>query len=134
MAAIGDDDVDLRLHALERKEFIHRERRSSVADETEYAFGHLLVRDVAYSELPRAARAAKHRAAAEWIESLGRSGDLAEMLAHHYQQAMEYAQAAGESSPSSRPGRGTRCGPRATARSPWAPCARPRSTTWAPRS
>jgi class 3 adenylate cyclase/tetratricopeptide (TPR) repeat protein len=96
VAATDDDDVDLRLHALQRKEFIHRQRRSSVADETEYAFGHVLVRDVAYSQLPRASRAERHRAAAEWIESLGRSGDLAEMLAHHYREALDYTRATGQ--------------------------------------
>jgi hypothetical protein len=44
------------LHRLERKEFVRRERRPSVAGESEYAFGHLLVRDVAYSQVPRARR------------------------------------------------------------------------------
>ena len=62
------------LHALERKEFVRRERRSSVAGETEYAFRHALVRDVAYEQIPRAQRAEKHRRAAEWIESLSRPG------------------------------------------------------------
>ena len=38
-----------------------RERRSAVADETEYAFRHVLVRDVAYGQIPRARRAEKHR-------------------------------------------------------------------------
>ena len=47
------------------------ERASSVAGETEYAFRHVLVRDVAYDQIPRAGRAAKHEAAARWIESLG---------------------------------------------------------------
>ena len=45
-----------RLHRLERKEFVRGERRSSVAGETEYAFRHLLVRDVAYGQIPRARR------------------------------------------------------------------------------
>jgi class 3 adenylate cyclase/tetratricopeptide (TPR) repeat protein len=84
-----------RLHALERKEFVRRERRSAVAGETEYAFRHLLVRDVAYGQIPRARRAERHRLAAEWIESLGRAEDHAEMLAHHYVAALELAQAAG---------------------------------------
>jgi class 3 adenylate cyclase/tetratricopeptide (TPR) repeat protein len=83
------------LHRLERKEFVRRERRSSVADETEYAFGHLLVLDVAYGQIPRARRAEKHRLAAEWIEALGRPEDQAEMLAHHYLTALELARAAG---------------------------------------
>jgi class 3 adenylate cyclase/tetratricopeptide (TPR) repeat protein len=83
------------LHRLERKEFVRRERRSSVAAENEYAFRHLLVRDVAYSQIPRAQRAEKHRLAAEWLEGLGRPEDHAELVAHHYSSALELARAAG---------------------------------------
>jgi class 3 adenylate cyclase len=88
-------DTELLLHGLERKEFVRRERRSSVGDENQYVFSHLLVRDVAYSQIPRAARSEKHQAAAEWIESLGRPEDHAEMLAHHYLTALEVERAAG---------------------------------------
>jgi class 3 adenylate cyclase/tetratricopeptide (TPR) repeat protein len=84
-----------RLHSLERKEFVRRERRSAVAEENEYVFRHLLVRDVAYSQIPRAQRAEKHRLAAEWLEGLGRPEEHAEMLAHHYSSALELARAAG---------------------------------------
>ena len=87
--------VEQLLHSLERKEFIRRERRSSVASETEFAFRHQLVRDVAYGQILRAARAEKHRRAAEWIESLGRPADHAELLAHHYLSALDLARAAG---------------------------------------
>ena len=87
--------LEERLHALERKDFVRRERRARVADETQYAFLHFLVRDVAYGQIPRAERAGKHRRAAEWIQSLGRPEDHAEMLAHHYLQALELAEAAG---------------------------------------
>ena len=90
------DRTEELLHALERKEFVQRAQGSSVAGETEYAFRHLLVRDVAYGQIPRASRAAKHRAAAAWIESLPRSDDHAETLAHHYTQALELARATGE--------------------------------------
>ena len=83
------------LLGLERKELVQRARRSSVEGEGEYAFRHLLVRDVAYGQIPRAARADKHRAAAQWVEGLGRSDDHAEMLASHYSRALEYARAAG---------------------------------------
>jgi len=85
------------LHALARKEFIRRDRRSAVAGETQYAFLHLLVRDVAYGQMPRARRMARHRAAAEWIESISpdRSEDRAEMLAHHYREALRLAEASG---------------------------------------
>jgi len=97
-AEIGNVDryaAEEALHRLERKEFVRRERRPSVARESEYVFGHLLVRDVAYSQIPRARRAEKHRLAGEWIERLGRSEDHAEMLAHHYSTALELARAAG---------------------------------------
>ena len=57
------------LHALERKGFVRRQRRSSVDGEIELAFAHALVRDVAYGQIPRAERAARHREVAEWIES-----------------------------------------------------------------
>ena len=46
--------VEESLNRLERKEFVRRERRSSVASETEYVFRHVLVRDVAYGQVPRA--------------------------------------------------------------------------------
>jgi predicted ATPase/class 3 adenylate cyclase len=83
------------LHALERKGFIRRERRSAVAGEAEYAFRHVLVREVAYGQIPRAARADKHLAAVRWTESLGRSEDHAELIAHHYASALDLLQAAG---------------------------------------
>ena len=70
-------ELEERLHALARKEFIRRERRSSVEGDTEFAFLHVLVRDVAYGQIPRRERSEKHRLAAEWIASLGRSEDHA---------------------------------------------------------
>jgi hypothetical protein len=90
------DATERQLHVLQQKEFVQRARRSSVEGETEFAFKHLLVRDVAYGQIPRAERADKHRRAAEWIESLGRPEDHAEMVAHHYANALELAHAAGQ--------------------------------------
>ena len=87
--------IEEQLHVLERKGFVQRATRSSVGDEAEYSFRHLLVREVAYGQIPRAARAVKHQAAAEWIEALGRSADHAETLAHHYSTALELARASG---------------------------------------
>ncbi|TMB86669.1 MAG: tetratricopeptide repeat protein [Chloroflexi bacterium] len=88
--------AELHLHALERKDFVQRARRSSVADEAEYSFLHVLVRDVAYGQIPRGQRAEQHRLAAEWIASLGRPEDHSEMLAHHYQNTLEFRRAAGQ--------------------------------------
>src|SRR5436853_4471561 len=83
------------LHGLERKEFVRRDRRSSIAGETQYAFLHALVRDVAYGQIPRARRVELHRRAAEWIEGLAtdRADDRADMRAHHYGAALELATA-----------------------------------------
>ena len=96
-SVVGSDrwSVEERLHPLERKALVERARSSSVASETEYAFPHVLVRDVAYAQIPRAPRVEKHRLAAQWIESLGRHEDHAEMLAYHYTSALEFAGAAG---------------------------------------
>jgi class 3 adenylate cyclase/tetratricopeptide (TPR) repeat protein len=99
--ALGDgnhDSLEQLLHVLERKDFVRRARRSSVAAEREYTFRHVLVHDVAYGQIPRAQRGEKHRLAAEWIASLSpdRSEDRAEMLAHHYLSALELASAAGQ--------------------------------------
>jgi tetratricopeptide (TPR) repeat protein len=78
------------LHSLERAEFIRRERRTSVEGDTQFQFAHVLLRDVAYEQIPRSERGRLHLRAARWIEGLGRREDAAEMLAHHYTLALEY--------------------------------------------
>jgi class 3 adenylate cyclase/tetratricopeptide (TPR) repeat protein len=83
------------LHGLERKGFLVRQRRSQTEGEGEWAFAHMLLRDVAYAQIPRAERAEKHRQAAEWIEGLGRPEDHAGLLAHHWRSALELSRAAG---------------------------------------
>jgi class 3 adenylate cyclase/tetratricopeptide (TPR) repeat protein len=88
-------EVGAALHSLSRKAFVRQQRRTSVEGESEFAFAHALVRDVAYAQIARADRAERHRRTAEWIESLGRTEDHAEMLAHHWRAALELAQAAG---------------------------------------
>jgi class 3 adenylate cyclase len=101
LAAVNESDkalIEQRLRSLVRKEFVRRERRASVEGESEYAFNHVLVRDVAYGQIPRSERADKHRRAAEWIESMGRAEDQAELLAHHYLSALELVQASGVAS------------------------------------
>jgi class 3 adenylate cyclase len=101
LAEIGGRDVgelELALHELARKELVRPARVSSMEGESEYSFWHLLVRDVAYGQIPRAERARRHRSAAAWIERKAgeRVEDLAELLAHHYLQALELARAAGD--------------------------------------
>jgi class 3 adenylate cyclase/tetratricopeptide (TPR) repeat protein len=92
-------DLELVLHDLARKELVRPARTSSMEGESEYSFWHLLVRDVSYSQIARAERTRRHRAAAAWLERQAgaRVEDLAEVLSHHYLQALELAEAAGES-------------------------------------
>jgi class 3 adenylate cyclase/tetratricopeptide (TPR) repeat protein len=101
VAHMGGRDVAAVLEALRelsRKELVRANRRSSIQDEAEYSFWHILARDVAYAQLPRAERAARHIAAAQWIVSKAadRVEDLADVLAHHYASALELSRAAGD--------------------------------------
>ena len=117
LAAMGEVtgySLEAPLHALERREMLRRERRSSVGADTEYAFRHVLMRDVAYGQIPRAQRADKHRRAAEWIESASADRENApELLAHHYSSALGYARDAGQ--PTEKLERRTRVALRAAA-------------------
>src|SRR5262245_4612599 len=101
MLSLSRAEIDHTLHALERKEFVRRERRSSIAGESAYVFRHVLVRDVAYSQIPRKRRADMHRLAADWIEALAgdRPEDLADMVAHHYLSALDLDRRSGREDP-----------------------------------
>jgi class 3 adenylate cyclase/tetratricopeptide (TPR) repeat protein len=101
IALMGGRNVDAvteTLRELSRKELVRPARRSSIEGEGEYAFWHVLTRDVAYGQLPRASRASRHVAAARWIESKSpeRIEDLAEVLAYHYSTALELSRATGQ--------------------------------------
>jgi class 3 adenylate cyclase/tetratricopeptide (TPR) repeat protein len=97
MSGLDERKVEQGLRTVAKKELLRPVRTSSVNGQAEYSFGHLLIRDVAYQQIPRAARVRKHRAAAAWIEGLpgARVADHAEILAHHYGQALRLAKAAG---------------------------------------
>ena len=106
LAAVAGADgwqLEEQLHRLTRKEFLRRAQRSSINNDTEFAFRHALVRDVAYAQIPRAQRAEKHERAASWIESLAADReDAIEMQAHHLAEAVSYAEAAGRQAPELR--------------------------------
>ena len=90
VASAEHEDVARALQRVERRELLRRQRTSTLGGEVEYTFRHGLVRDVAYGQIPRARRAAKHLLAADWVESLGRPEDHAETAAHHYLAALGY--------------------------------------------
>jgi class 3 adenylate cyclase/tetratricopeptide (TPR) repeat protein len=98
LAAIGGGDelaLQAGLDELERKELIRAASVSSVEGQTEYVFWHAVVRDVAYAQIPRAGRMRRHQAVAEWLEHLAgeRLADRAEIIAHHYSEAVAMARA-----------------------------------------
>ena len=100
VAAVGEAEpsqVYEGLMELVAKELVRPERSSTMEGESEFLFVHALVCDVAYSQLTRADRAAKHARLAKWLEerTAGRTEDLAEVLAFHYGTALEMAIAAG---------------------------------------
>ncbi|HET7517248.1 MAG TPA: AAA family ATPase, partial [Actinomycetes bacterium] len=96
MEDVGEEEVRRGLAQLERKELIRAVRQSAVEEEAEYSFWHVLVRDVAYAQIPRTSRSRRHRAAAEWIQDLAgdRVADRAELIAFHFTQALVHARAA----------------------------------------
>jgi class 3 adenylate cyclase/tetratricopeptide (TPR) repeat protein len=99
--AMGDrseQEVRDALHELSLREFVRPSRTSSIKREAEYAFLHVLVQDVAYGHIPRAVRGAKHVAVAEWIRGVAgdRISDMAELLAHHFGEALSLAGASGD--------------------------------------
>jgi class 3 adenylate cyclase/tetratricopeptide (TPR) repeat protein len=95
MSGLDEHAVEQGLATVSRKELLRPVRGSSVKGESEYSFRHLLIRDVAYQQIPRAARVRKHQTAAAWIERLAgdRVTDHADILAHHYGTALQLAKA-----------------------------------------
>ena len=100
LEAMGDRDEGETREALDeltKAQFLRAIRTSSMEDESEYTFWHMLVRDAAYAQIPRAARADKHSAVATWLEgrASGRVEDVADVLAYHSFEALGLARASG---------------------------------------
>jgi len=97
MVGIPEAETSQRLHELARREFVRPVRLSSVRGESEYSFLHVLVRDVAYGQIPRGSRSKMHLAVASWIREVAgeRISDLAELFAHHATEALALARATG---------------------------------------
>lgn len=90
--------LDALLDDLVTRELLRRIVPSTVRGEDEYAFWHAIVRDVAYGQIPRSARAGKHRSVARWLETLAgnRVDDRVELLAYHFDRAHRLASEAGD--------------------------------------
>ncbi len=83
-----DGDLDEVLGSLERRDLIRMERISSVEGDREYAFRHILIRDVAYGTIPRRVRRERHEAVARYIEEAAPdTAAVAAILAYHWREA-----------------------------------------------
>ena len=96
-------DVETSLEALEARGLVRRHPHSQVEGDVEFAFKHVLIRDVAYATLPRGLRRELHAATARVIEaSVPDPTELAWVLAYHWREggeparAIEYLLAAGD--------------------------------------
>ncbi len=90
-------DPDDPLHELQRRGLIRRSPLSTIGDESEFAFTHGLIRDVAYGRLPRVARSRMHLEVTRWLEASAGDAvrDRADLLASHAVRALDLAKAAG---------------------------------------
>jgi class 3 adenylate cyclase len=83
----GDDQLQL-LEQLERRDLIRRETSSIIEGQQQFAFTHMLIRDVAYDLLPRADRMRRHALIAEFVgNTTGVSGEAIGALARHWRAA-----------------------------------------------
>jgi len=83
------------LRSLELRDLIRRMPQSRIEGDQELVFKHGLIREVAYSTLPIAARRERHAAVAAFVEeSAGDRHAYATILAHHWREAGETTRAA----------------------------------------
>jgi class 3 adenylate cyclase/tetratricopeptide (TPR) repeat protein len=91
-------DLTPRLAGLEQRDFVRAHEESTVAGEREYAFKHILIRDVAYERLPKGRRAQLHVLFSDWLTELtGGDDEFVEILAYHLDQACRHARAVAHS-------------------------------------
>lgn len=89
IAGFSTEETLRALGVLVSKELIVQRPVSTVRDEREYAFRHILTRDVAYGMIPKAQRQRAHAETGRWIEArLGeRVEEVIEILAEHMRLA-----------------------------------------------
>jgi class 3 adenylate cyclase/tetratricopeptide (TPR) repeat protein/type II secretory pathway predicted ATPase ExeA len=97
MAAEEGLDLGSTLVALQEKDLLVTSAGSRLAGEREYAFKHVLIRDVAYGMLPKSVRYRKHVEVAEFIRE--RAGERADgfvgLVAEHFARAAALGSEAG---------------------------------------
>jgi class 3 adenylate cyclase/tetratricopeptide (TPR) repeat protein len=87
----GGGDIASLLESLEARDIIRRERRTGIDGDEEFGFKHVLIQEVAYATLPRAARRERHAVVGRFLEDTtgDRGGQTASLLAYHWREANE---------------------------------------------
>jgi len=89
-----DPGIERVLEELERRDLVRREPVSIIENQSQFAFTHVLIRDVAYELLPRADRSRRHARVAEFFErSTGSSATAIGALARHWREAGNFERA-----------------------------------------
>lgn len=97
VARDGGFDLHDALVSLQEKDLVVASTATQLAGEQEYAFKHVLIRDVAYGMLPKSVRSAKHFDVGRFIEERAgdRTDEVVTILAEHYGRAALLAEEAG---------------------------------------
>src|SRR6185295_8938344 len=97
VAVPGERELHQALRDLQEKDIIVPDETMRIAGEREYAFKHVLIRDVAYGMLPKSVRWRKHFEIGRFIEDRAgeRTDEVVALLAEHYGRAATLTTEAG---------------------------------------
>jgi class 3 adenylate cyclase len=87
----GTEPAEAPLEGLVRKDLL-RPARGTLGTEDAFRFRHLLIRDAAYTAIPKEVRADLHRRFADWLERTAgaRMAEYEAILGYHLEQAYRY--------------------------------------------
>ena len=91
LESMSDDrEVGAVLDGLVSKDLLARKPVSSLIGETEFTFRHILIRDTAYTMIPKAQRWPKHALHAGWLQRIAgdRQAEYADFISHHWLQVL----------------------------------------------
>ena len=90
-------EVDAEIEALVERSFLVRSR-SALADQHQFRFSHVLMREAAYGLITKRRRAQLHEGLADWLEQRDDDGELglAAAIGRHLADAHDYRAALGE--------------------------------------
>jgi class 3 adenylate cyclase/tetratricopeptide (TPR) repeat protein len=93
MVDLPASDAEDSLRRLVAKDLLAERPGSRMGGHAEYVFRHAIIRQIAYSRLPRAVRAGHHHRVADWLDGLTgeRPAVLVETLARHRTAALDLA-------------------------------------------